>query len=209
MNMVVEVAAAPSFANEADEVRTLTPSSVTREVHRLADTLLPFFSPDRSRCFLLLDLGGARNTSFWLAASVGSALGTALKSSVYVLSTNPPSPRDGRLTKQALSGAGCVLESLHVSADGEDRGSVVEHLSALRRTEKPVLLHADREELLPEGLLHGGAVDGVVLLARAARTRRAALQATVRRMALAGVPLLGCVLLDRTHPIPQKLYELL
>lgn len=209
MNLAAGVAATHPLVKEADEVSTPAPSPATREVHRLADALLPSFLSDRSHCVLLLDLDVARTTSFWLATSVGAALGTTLKTSVYVISTAAPALLDSRLTTQALSGGGCLVESLRGSDGGEDRASLVERLAELRSAERPVLLHADKEGVLPEGFLQGGAVDGVVLLARAARTRRAALQATVRRMSLASVPLLGCVLLDRTHPIPEKLYQLL
>lgn len=209
MNLVADVAATAPFVSEAAEVPSTASLPVTREVHRLADTLLPFFSRDSSCCLLLLDVGGTGASSLWLATSVGSALGVTLKTPLHVLSTDPLPSRDGHSTAQPLAWRGCVLESVPALAASGGHGSLVERLAELQAANQPVLLHAGREDVLPEGLLQGGAVSAVVLLARAARTRRAALQATVHRLSLAGVSLLGCVLLDRTHPIPEKLYHLL
>ncbi len=207
MSMLADVAAASPFVTEAAKAPSTAALPAMPEVHRLAATLLPSLARNASSCLLLLDLGSAGTSSLWLASSVGSVLADSLKTPVHVLSTDPESSREGAASTQARQWRGCVVESFHAATTGP--GSLPERLAELRAAGQPVLLHAGRERALPEDLLQGGAVDAVVLLARAARTRRAALQTAVHRLSLTGVPLLGCVLLDRTYPVPEKLYQLL
>ncbi len=182
---------------------------LSREIHRLADTLLSVLSGAPSRCLLMMDVGGADSSSLWLTSSVASDLATMLGAPVHVLSLEPDAARNPEPPAWPTERRGCVPEHLSPFANQNARGGLLDRLNALRAAKEPVLLHAAKDEGLATGLLSTGNLDGVVLLVRASRTRRAALQATVQRLTLAGVPLLGCVLLDRTHPIPERFYHLL
>ena len=209
MTTVADTATTSRFVAESAEIDAAASLPLQREVHRLADTLLPLFSGAAFRCVHLMDLGSADQSSLWLAAAVGSALGVRLKTKVHVLSIEAELSRDRTPPSTPAPMRGCILESLTPGMDGNGRGSLGERLSELRAANQPVLLHSAEKDGLPEELLNADEVYSVVLLARASQTRRAALQATVQRLELAGASLLGCVLLDRRYPIPEKLYHLL
>lgn len=204
MTSMARAAAVPAFnARTADREAEIAPS-FSREVYRLADALAPVYKAG-AHCILLLNLGGEGAPSLWLANEVGCALATTLEIPLNVLTTGRS--QHEQTAMEPRRGRGCVVESLESTVEGNDRISPAERLAELRTADRSVLLHASHEESLPAGLLHSGAIDKVVLLARAGHTRRAVVQAVVHRMSLAGVPLLGCVLLDRTHPVPEGLYR--
>lgn len=209
MTTVADAATTSRFVTETAETEAAASLPLQREVQRLADTLLPLFSADTSRCVHLMDLGGTDSASLWIAAAVGSAVGVRLKTKVHVLSFEAELPLDQTSAVRPVSWRGCIVESFTPASDDGDGVGLVERLSELRAANLPVLLHSTEKNGCPEELLKADSGMSVVLLAHASRTRRAALQATVQRLELAGASLLGCVLLDRTYPIPEKLYRLL
>ena len=208
MTTVADTASTSRFVTDAAETAAATSLPLQREVQRLADALLPVYSAAPFRCIHLMDLGGAGDSSLWLAAAVSSALGVRLKTKVHVLSLEPELSQDAASVQRPASWRGCTVEHL-ASALSDGSEGLVERVSELRAANLPVLLHSVETDGLPDELLQAEEAYSVVLLARASRTRRAALQATVQRLELAGVSLLGCVLLDRKYPIPEKLYRLL
>ena len=209
MTTVADTATTSRFVTETAETQAAASLPLQREIQRLADTLLPLFSAEAARCVHLLDLGGADSSALWITAAVGSALGVRLKTKLHVLSLEPELSLDRAPDVRPAAWRGCIVESLTAGSDSADGVSLMERLGELRAANLPVLLHSSEKDGCPEELLQADSGVSTVLLAHASRTRRAALQATVQRLELAGASLLGCVLLDRTYPIPEKLYHLL
>ncbi len=209
MTTASNTAATTSFLPAENATIAAGSHPLSREVHRLADTLLSGLSGAPARCLLMMDVGGARRSSLWLTTSVASNLMERLGTPVHVLSLETAAPRPSERSTWSADGRGCDPEFMAPSIGGNGVGRLVERLNTFRGANEPVLLHSSRDEGLATCLLSTGNLDGVVLLVRASRTRRAVLQTAVQRLNLAGVPLLGCVLLDRTYPVPEKLYHLL
>ena len=98
-----------------------------------------------------------------------------------------------------------------------DRASVSDNLSDsierrlhdIRKAGDVLILHADNLLDYPELLSQADQLDGAALIIRASKTRRAAIEAVRNQLQAAEIPLLGAILLDRTFPIPEKLYRLL
>ena len=209
MTMVADTTIASRFLTEAAETETAASLPFQREISRLTDTLLPIFSVSQSRCIHLLDIGDAEDSSTWLSAALGSSLGVRLKTEVHVLCLGNEQTPVTTAAMRSKSWKGCVVEHLTTYSEGRESATLADRLSELQAANRPVLLYSAERDGLPETLLRSEALHSVVLLAHASRTRRAALQATVQRLELTGTPLLGCVLLDRKYPIPEKLYHLL
>lgn len=208
MTSLADAATTTPFVAETNDAPTSMPSQVQREIDRFAANLLSSISATDSKCLLMMEIGDAARSSLWLATSVASTLGKKLQANVRVLSSMA-APGSFTARRSAERG-GYVLEHVGDSDFDQDaRGSLDERLSSLRMANKLVILHLSKDHQLADRLLHWEAIDGVVLLVRASRTRRAALQSTVQQLTSAGVALLGCVLLDRMYPIPEKLYKLL
>ena len=183
-----------------------------RELDRLAGNLLSSLTGVHPFCLLMMELGEGRNSSRWLATGVASVLGERLNRTVHVLSL-AEGRNDRRSSSSALRPADAgtyVLESIATRANGRgESGTLAARLESLRETRQPVLLHLSDEQGLTDLLPCAEAIDGVVLLVRASRTRKASLHEVERQLSRAGMKALGCVLLDRVHPIPEKLYRLL
>jgi hypothetical protein len=192
--------------------KTLT-EQTQREVDRLTETL--FFDKTGlcRRSIVMADVGGGRTSSLWLAVSVASALGKALGLAVRVLSVGAGVP-ERQLGPEStdLNGAAghCILERVGESAlSGDNPNQLSGRLAALRAVGCVVIVHMACLEDQVDIPVRTSPVDGVVLLVRASQTRRAALEAIEKRLAMARLPLVGSVLLDRVYPIPEKLYKLL
>ncbi len=79
-------------------------------------------------------------------------------------------------------------------------------LSELRRNFDYTLIHAPAA-FLPPTIVLGQLADGLILVLRAGSTRRAVAKATLATLKAAKVPVLGTVLIERTFPIPEKIYS--
>lgn len=209
MTTLTDTAVTGPLTAERDEAPTSATLPVQREVDRLAANLLANISGAHPRCLLMMDVGEAGRSSLWLATSVASTLSETLRVNVHVLSMDREAPGSPSSIRSAEK-QGCTLEYIDpASSDRSGRGTLADRLSSLRVTNRPAIIHLAKDRELADLLPNGRAIDGVVLLVRASHTRRAALQAIVRQLAIAEVSLLGCVLLDRIHPIPEKLYKFL
>ena len=209
MTTVADTAADSRFVTATAVSEAAASLPLQREVQRLADMLLPLFLGDTPRCVHLVDLGGTDRASLWIAAAVGSALGVRLKTEVSVLTLEAELSDDATGSVRSASWRKSVVEYLP-SSEGVSLG---ERLTELRAANHPFLLHSVLHSTAKHGFseewLQADSGISVVLLAHASRTRRAALQATIQRLELAGASMLGCILLYRTYPIPEKLYHLL
>ena len=104
----------------------------------------------------------------------------------------------------------CILEHIaDPTSSAEDMNVLTDRLSAIKADGLMAIVHLSQLKEQAINLPRIDFVDGVILLVRAAQTRRAALEAIERQLAKAGMRLLGSVLLDRVYPIPEKLYHLL
>jgi hypothetical protein len=184
-----------------------------REIERLTERLFLDKSGLPRKSVLMAEVDTGRTSSLWLATGVASVLGKALHRSVHVLSVGNLAPDiqdESEGTILAPAPNSCILERIaDASSEGDSAGALTIRLSALQTSDHPVIVHlphlGEQGRLLPRM----GLVEGVVLLIRASQTRRAALEAIERHLATEGTQVLGSVLLDRVHPIPEKLYRLL
>ena len=210
MTTLTDMASTVSVAAKA--VGAPMPMSAQHELEldRLAGNLLSSLTGVRPFCLLLMELGEGKNSSLWLTTGVASVFGDRLNGTVHVLSlqdagsTKRPSPSAVR----SATADNYVLESIAAHGRGGSE-TLAARLGSLRQACQPVLLHLPNERGLADLLPHADAIDGVVLLVRASRTRKASLQDIERQLTRAGMKCFGCVLLDRIHPIPEKLYRLL
>jgi hypothetical protein len=160
----------------------------------------------------MVDLGG-NNSSLWVATGTASALGKTLRSTVHVLAIGNDnleivSVAEG--TELDVPLGSYILEDLPDPTLTPESGSVFkDRLSDIRADGRIAIVHISQFREQAINLPHTDLIDGVVLLVRAEETRRAALEAIERHLALVRTPLLGSVLLDRVCPIPEKLYRLL
>ena len=79
-------------------------------------------------------------------------------------------------------------------------------LSELRRNFDYTLIHAPAA-FLSQTIVIGQLADGLILAIQAGKTHRAVAQTTLAVLKAAKVAVLGAVLMDRTFPIPGKLYQ--
>ena len=218
MSTLAETVSAAPVVSRSNDVPRSVPAAVQRELERLAAQLLGTHAGVATHpgaypgCFVMVDVEGSDRSSLWLATGVASILGERLHKNVHVVSTDRAArekPASASAPRSSTGGS-CTLEHVGGSSSEErGNGAWAERLDSLRLGDQPAVLHLASTHDLPDLLLRGRAIDGVLLLVRASRTRRAALETMVHRLTQAGLPLLGCVLLDRIHPVPEKLYRLL
>jgi hypothetical protein len=191
------------------------PVPVQREIERLTDLLFFPRSNSAPRQIVLIEMDPAGRSSLWLASGIASVLCSALRQTVYVLSVNsadsskPSGSRQISQSNPSVLSSSYFIERISESGPRGDLLSVLtERLLTLQRKGYPVIIHLPYDQ--HSGFLtRAKSVEGVVLLTRASHTRRAALQSMERSLASANIPLLGSVLLDRVHPIPERLYRIL
>jgi hypothetical protein len=79
-------------------------------------------------------------------------------------------------------------------------------MSELRRNFDYTLIHAPAA-MLTQTVVLGQLADGLILVIQAGKTHRAVVQTVLTVLKAAKVSVLGTVLMDRTFPIPEKLYK--
>jgi hypothetical protein len=191
------------------------PSAVQREIERLTDLLFFPRSHARRRQIILVEMEPSNSSSLWLASGIASVLCSVLRQTVYVLSVNLKDASNETMLRRASSSSPSSLPSsyfVECLSETESHNDIVslltDRLSTLQNKGYPVIVHLPYEQ--HAGVLaRAGSIEGVVLISRASRTRRTELEAIKRSLAVADIPLLGSVLLDRVNPIPEKLYRLL
>lgn len=192
--------------------RTSLSKQAQYEIERLTESLFYRKGGLHCRSILMVDLAG-NSSSRWVATGVASVLGKAIPHRVHVLAVGSnvseihPASEGNEL--DSYSGS-CILECIADPTSRADGMNVLrDRLSAIKADGLTSIIHLPQSKQQVRNLPCMDFVDGVVLLVRAAQTRRAALEAIERQLARAGTPLLGSVLLDRDYPIPEKLYRLL
>jgi hypothetical protein len=192
--------------------RPLLTRQAQYEIERLTESVFYRKNGLHYRSVLMVDLGG-NTSSLWVATSVASVLGKTLHNVVHVLAVGSSvSHGHWRSVERELdSFAGsCILEHISDPTSTVNGMNVLtDRLSAIRADDLITIVHLSQVKEIGLTLPRIDFVDGAILLVRAAQTRRAALEAMERQLAMAGTPLLGSVLLDRVYPIPEKLYRLL
>ena len=197
--------ASPGLAALSREART--------EVERLTHTLFFTKEGEHRSSVLLGEIGESASSSRWLAIGAGASL-AARGRRAHVLCLGG-SPNAALLSQESFSlrrqqAPECVLEYLDRNSVNGHFGDVLDQrLTALRSSGDIVILHTDNLLDYPEILSLADHLDGVALIIRASHTRRAAIEAVRSQLAAAEIPLLGAILVDRTFPIPEKLYRLL
>jgi Mrp family chromosome partitioning ATPase len=104
-----------------------------------------------------------------------------------------------------LSTGAVTSESAALLSSERMRARLVE----LRNEFDYVLIDAPPVARYAEALGLARMSDGLILVLEAESTRREAARAAVRDLRMAGIPILGAVLNNRTYPIPEKIYRLL
>jgi hypothetical protein len=164
------------------------------------------------RSILMVDLGGSRTSSLWLATGMAAALGRTLRQRVHVLSvgSRPADILSAWDNTKSKASSNYALEPVGEKGSGRySSKELSDRVPALRADGGCVIIHVSQLKEPIGVLARTIPVDGIVLLIRAGKTRRAVIEAIARQLPSAGKPLLGSVLLDRTYPIPEKLYRLL
>ena len=182
------------------------------EVERLTHTLFLTKEGEHRSSVLLGEIGDSATSSAWLAIGVGAALAArGRRTHVLCLAASPhPELSAETFSLRRQQPQNCVLEYL-------DRNDIAGHfgdaldgrLTDLRASGSTVVIHTENLLGYPEVLSLADHLDGVALIVRASHTRKAAIDAVRNQLAAAEIPLLGAVLVDRTFPIPEKLYRLL
>jgi hypothetical protein len=192
--------------------RTSLTKQAQYQIERLTESLFYRKGGLHCRSILMVDLGGS-SSSRWVATGVASVLGKAIPHRVHVLAVGSnvseihPASEGNELDSYAGS---CILECIaDPTSRAEGMNVLRDRLLAIKADGLTSIIHLSQSKQQVINLPCMDFVDGVVLLVRAAQTRRAALEAIERQLATAGTPLLGSVLLDRDYPIPEKLYRLL
>lgn len=185
------------------------------EIERVAHNI--FFSrPGEAREAVLF--GGTEDgsrSSEWVVVHIGQFLANRGRQ-VRVLCLTPELPSgaqarlsDGRSSTILLSER-CTVEWLSLlGADADIMPGVADRLLDSRKRGESVLVHIENLNRAPELLSVADQLDGVALIVRAARTRKAALAALREHLAAAEVPILGGILIDQDFPIPERLYRVL
>ena len=191
---------------EQASVRNNIAPEVQSKVNRLSKRLLPAMSAKGAGALVFGEVGSAGASSLWLTTSVASMLGSMLGERVHVLAMH----EKDRMAARPLQ-SGSVLE--YVSAPGVTGGHtgtpLTERLEDLLIAKRKVMVHLPDAHALTALALTRTNVSGFVFLARASRTRKAALESLQAKLEQFDIPLFGAVLLDRVYPIPERLYRLL
>ncbi len=205
--------ASSTIVTEVSETSSVITPEVQRQVDRLAASLAPRNAASAPKCIVMMEVGESKDSSLWLATAVAAVLGARIKQNVHVLSIEAGGQARRVAKKPSLRFAGSrnfTLEQIeNLYADRESAGTIADRIASLRAANQPVIIYLAQDQNLADLLPSAPVIDGVVLFVRAAKARRAALVAIEHRLAGAEMKLLGCVLLDRTYPIPDALYRLL
>jgi hypothetical protein len=92
----------------------------------------------------------------------------------------------------------------------EDLSQIVgQHLLEARKSGAQALVHVANLPRRAEVLSCSRLLDGAALLVRSGQTRKVALAAASQQLAAADLAVLGGILTNQTHPIPEKIYRML
>jgi hypothetical protein len=185
-----------------------------RQVEQVVDGV---FAGDRlrqHRVVMVANVDKQKESSLWLTAGVASALTARTGEPVHVLSVQGEGS-EGTVVQIDPKGAmakDCILErvsEMMLRRDTSGRSHLSARVGDLLSGGGVVLIHVPNLQRQAELLGGLDRVDGVVLLIRAAHTRKAVLRSVQDLLSKARIPVLGAVLLDRVYPIPEKLYRML
>ena len=184
--------------------------SALNKVRRLARGLAPALLAPGAQVVVLAELGLGQHSALWLTAALGNARVTSLGLGVTVLAVGTP---QDVAAERDMRGKGrhSTVEFLEADRHSKVQFSLAleRRLQELESRKGKVLVHLSEGQDALDLLGHVEACAGVVLLSRAGRTRKAAVESFHSRTRQLGVPLLGAVLLEREYPIPETLYHLL
>jgi hypothetical protein len=185
-----------------------------RQVEQVVDGV---FAGDRQRQHRVVMVAGVdkqKESSLWLTAGVASALTARTGEVVHVLSVQGEGS-EGTVVQIDPKGAmakDCILERVSegmLRRDASGRSHLSARVGDLLSTGRVVLIHVPNLQRQAELLGGMDRIDGVVLLIRAAHTRKEVVKSLQGLLSKAHISILGAVLLDRVYPIPEKLYRML
>ncbi len=210
MRISKTVASTQTITIRPSAYRTSLTKQAQYEIERLTESIFYRKSGLHYRSVLIVDLGG-NTSSLWVAMGVASVLGRALHNMVYVLAVGSNASEIHSASDESeldLPAGSCILEHFaDPTSTTEGMNALIDRLSAINADGLTAIVHLSQSKEQAINLPRLDFVDGVILLVRAAQTRRAALEAIERQLAKASTPLLGSVLLDRVYPIPETLYR--
>ena len=186
-----------------------THPEVLRKLRRVASGLARYAAQPERRAIAVLEVDSAEHSSLWMTRGLAAALGTMLKEPVAVLAVKSgraaeESPRRSEDTADALPS----VEFLIPASEGCAM-PVAERLEQLQASGRTVLLHLSHDAAWNIVSLDEGCCAGVVLITRASRTRKAAVERLQERLRQLAMPVLGAVLLGHKESVPERLYRLL
>ncbi|MGO9087463.1 MAG: CpsD/CapB family tyrosine-protein kinase [Terriglobales bacterium] len=229
------VAAEPQSIPEAD-LGPSTPAldvagPVREEIAKLALNLFMLPGVQGPRQVVLAGMEAGTGCS-WMCARLGEVLASQTNGSVCVVDCNLRSPglhQEFAVDNHfGLSDALLQTDPLHQYVRQLSRrnlwllscGSATDNCQEKMGSEKMklrlkelragfdyVLLDVAPINTCNDGIVLGGASDGVVLVLKANSTRREAAQKALQQLNAANIPILGAVLNQRTFPIPDRIYN--
>ncbi len=201
-------AVAPAFATE--QIRGL--------IHRV-------FSPDcpKSTRQVVISSAAAEVNTGGVCAQIVRQMTAALPGRVCAVEADVRSPGlvHGLVSSMPRPGELECRGCIHVDAnlwlaephnlfsaenDGFSAAWLRTRINELRRDFDYTLIHAPAA-MLTQTVVLGQLADGLILVIQAGKTHRAVVQTALTVLKAAKVSVLGTVLIDRTFPIPEKLYK--
>jgi Mrp family chromosome partitioning ATPase len=202
-----------------------------RKDHRLSELVQAIVACIGKGMRLLLlteptrELGGNE----FLCADIAEELSTVIAGNVLLADANFDAPRvHRRFDRRPSPGLSESLRSTEAFAEfvqeinpnlwlltaGSNNGLSVPHEAFRRRMTEmrqlfDVTLIAGPAALNGQMSSFGDLTDGAILMLRAHSTRRESAAKAKMQLEQARIPLIGAVLLDRTFPIPEKIYRTL
>ena len=179
------------------------------KVKRVADGLAAQLAGPGRRAVAFGEVGMGSMSALWLTTAVASALTSLFRDPVHVLVAGSVDSLGGSGSISTETPEGVVLESVLWPNLDPAIGNSNGRLQALLAGERKVLVHFPDAPAWIGSAMKPEEFAGMVLLSRSSHTRRAAIESVVRQLRRKRLPLLGALLLDRTYPIPERLYRFL
>lgn len=190
------------------EARGLPAGAFTR-LRRLARGLAPFFTAEQPRLLVLAELTAPSASAIWLSTALAEVLGVAVEAPLHLLIAGAEKTAARAVKPEVEDLFVPSVERLDAETLDALTHAVEKRIRSLHSEGRSVLLYRPHASRWIANFEPDAAQTGCLLLARAAKTRKAAVQSFQARLAQAGLPLLGAVLLDREYPIPEAIYRLL
>ncbi|SEB39210.1 hypothetical protein [Terriglobus roseus] len=180
------------------------------EIERLARVLFRG-AEGSARAILLASLEDDGGSSEWVALHIGHALASnGSPTHVLCLQQRSEAEPADRYEVSVVLSERCKAVWVDERGTHEDTSRQVGlHLIEARKCGAQAIVHVSNLLHRPGVLTCSRLLDGAALLVRSGYTRKLSLAAARQQIAAADLAVLGGILTDQTHPIPEKIYRML